>query len=188
MLLLRICLLGISNITEISCQSVVHLVVNNRHVFHWPAESRQLSARLLGISYPRSCLCATERRAALGLKLRIVWRCYMCAVAAELCGCSCCMLLQSCAVCCSFLLSQDEPQDENKMRRSLLPNNLRSTLRCASAKREVGCFHYYFDIMNVRKRNFNTAQQHRKNNENEPEHFGGKTNPRPLSCNNVLPD
>ena len=48
--------------TVISCQSVVcYLAVNNRrHVFHWPTDRRQLSGRLLGISYPRACLCASS--------------------------------------------------------------------------------------------------------------------------------
>ena len=120
--------------TEISSQSVVYLVANNRHVFRWPTERRQLSDRLLGISYPCSCLCGTERRVVLGLKVRIVWGCYGCAVAAELFGCPCCMLLQSCAVCCAFFLGQGVPQHENKMPRSLLPNNI--IIRRASAKRE----------------------------------------------------
>ena len=44
--------------TEISCQYVLYLVVNNRHIFHWPTERQQLFHRLLGISYPRSCLGA----------------------------------------------------------------------------------------------------------------------------------
>ena len=48
--------------TEISCQSVVYL---NQHVFHWPTESHQLSDSSLVISFPRSCLWATERRVAL---------------------------------------------------------------------------------------------------------------------------
>ena len=38
--------------TEMSCQSVVYLVVYNRHVFNWPTERRQFSDILLGISYP----------------------------------------------------------------------------------------------------------------------------------------
>ena len=75
----------------------------------------------------------TERRIVLGLKVRIVGRCYIYAVAAELCGCSWCMLLQSCAACWAFLLGEDVPQYESEMPRSL-PNNI--LMRRASAKRE----------------------------------------------------
>ena len=46
------------------------------------------------------------------------------------------VLLQSCAVCCAFVLGQDVPQYENKIRRSFLHNNVMITLRFASAKRE----------------------------------------------------
>ena len=46
--------------TEVSYQSVIYLVVNNRHVFNWATERRQLSDRLLGISYPRLGLCASS--------------------------------------------------------------------------------------------------------------------------------
>ena len=93
--------------TEISGLTVVYL---NRHVFHRLTERCQLSGRLLTTFYPRSCLCATEKRVVLGLKVLIVCQCYICAVAAELCGCSCRMLLQSCAVYCAFLLGQDVQQ------------------------------------------------------------------------------
>ena len=83
----------------------------------------------------------TERRVVLELKVRIIWRCYIyipgiCAVTAELCGCSCCMLLQSCAACCAFLLWQDVSQYEDEMPRILLPNDI--IMRPASAKRESG--------------------------------------------------
>ena len=56
----------------------------------------------------------------------------LCAVAAELCGCSCCMLLKSLAVCCVFLLGQDVPQYENKMPRSDLRNTCCSHIYYAS--------------------------------------------------------
>ena len=136
MLSLRNCLLGIFNISRYRdllsiCRSPQPTCV------HWPTERRQLFDSLLEISYRRSCFCATERRVVLGLKVRIVWRCYTCAVAHSCVAApaACCCRAAPCDVRFSWA-SMCNNMHENKMTRSVLPNNI--IMRRASAKRESG--------------------------------------------------
>ena len=65
-----------------------------------------------------SCEFMLQREAGCTLVRRFGLYCYniyICAVAPKLCRCSCGMLLQSCAVCCAFLLGQDVAQNVNKV-------------------------------------------------------------------------
>ena len=154
MLTLQNCLLGISDISRYRARSLVNLSFISTGMFFTGQQSVvSFLASCWGSLIPAPFMFVCHREAGCTWVedsdcMAVV---YMRCVAAELCGRSCCMLLQSCAVCCAFLPGQNVPQYETKTPRSLLPNNIMihntatginrvlviPVMRCASAKRET---------------------------------------------------
>ena len=113
---------------ETSCYSVGYLAPGSKQPTCFSLANIASSALwpLVGdLSFPFMFVCHREA-VVLGLKVRIVWGCYICAVDAEPCGCSYLLLdaaAELCRVLC-VLLGQDVPQHENKLPRSLLPHSI----------------------------------------------------------------